>query len=233
MLNWRGLVDVESSEGLKMRLEIEHNLPDKWYFVEGVRSSTDFRKCFDQAIENPAPRLFNFIDIGANSGVISAIAIAKLQQKGIEARLIAVEPQTALMERLAANLSFNKADGAFSIFNCALSDKDGFVNFRIEASDHGKSKISDDPSATLRVPATPLSRIVELEGLTHIDFIKIDVEGHETRIFSEFFSNTPAEIWPAHVFAERTDGGLHDLMVSHGYRMEEIFAADAFFVRER
>jgi hypothetical protein len=68
-------------------------------------------------------------------------------------------------------------------FNCALSDKEGTTKYYIrDPKDGGGNGISgfpkDEGVPTIDVPTKTLDSF----GLTNINFIKIDVEGHELQV---------------------------------------------------
>lgn len=114
------------------------------------------------------------IDVGANVGLHS-VAMAQSM-----AFVLAVEPDPrnfmALMDTLQRHRTFN----VWPVCR-ALSDKEGMVEFR---SAGGQSRVGGTSSLydggaepSLELPACPLDRLTW--NLGRVDFIKIDVEGHE------------------------------------------------------
>ncbi|KIZ47031.1 MULTISPECIES: FkbM family methyltransferase [Rhodopseudomonas] len=113
----------------------------------------------------------NFIslDIGANIGVTSLIA-SRLQTKGI---VHAFEPAQSVYSVLKRNIERNKASNVVP-HNIALSDREGSAKF-IDASAYGHVSETEGHDVQL----TTVDNIVSSLDLPHVDFIKVDVEGHE------------------------------------------------------
>jgi len=120
------------------------------------------------------------IDVGANIGYFTVI-LSKLV--GSEGRVYAFEPTTKYCEILKRNIEAN------GIANCEV--------FQLGLSNKGQTVeiFNDEASATIHVPegmplgyretikVTTLNDFVGEHGLRKIDFIKIDVDGHEPLIF--------------------------------------------------
>jgi hypothetical protein len=47
-----------------------------------------------------------------------------------------------------------------------------------------------------------LQRILDDSGVTHVDALKIDVEGYEDRVLTGFFRSTPPSLWPRAIVIE-------------------------------
>ena len=73
-----------------------------------------------------------------------------------------------------------------------------------------------------RVHARRLQRILGDASVTHVDALKIDVEGYEDRVLTGFFRDAPETLWPRAIAIEhlsRNDWRQDCLadMVSRGY----------------
>ena len=122
------------------------------------------------------------LDVGANVGVL-AIGFAHVAPRG---RVIAVEPSPRAFPYLVRNL---EAAGlpAVDTLQVAASDASGTLEFvDVDWFSAGSFVKSESiPSeidilvANTKVPAEPLDSIVERLGLDRVDFVKLDVEGHE------------------------------------------------------
>jgi hypothetical protein len=67
-----------------------------------------------------------------------------------------------------------------------------------------------------------LERILGDAGVTHVDALKIDVEGFEDRVLTGFFAQAPRNLWPRAVVIEHLsrDEWQNDCiadMVARGY----------------
>jgi FkbM family methyltransferase len=161
-----------------------------------------------------------FVDVGANVGTY---AMVMARQVGAGGRVIAIEPHPVTHARLA----FNRSASGFtqvSLVAAAAGDTDGNVMIETDGDNLGASHIaSGEPSENaIRVPSLRLQRILEEAGISHIDALKIDVEGYEDRVLTGFFANAPRSLWPRAVVIEHLsrDEWLNDCiadMRARGY----------------
>ena len=121
------------------------------------------------------------IDVGAHKGAYSYFMARRVGQGG---RVLAIEPQARLAPRTAATL---RAAGLANVelVQAAASDRVGSVpmDYR-ESSTHGAALDGLAGSGVVRttVQAVTLDALVQSRGLSKVDFIKIDVEGHEQAV---------------------------------------------------
>jgi hypothetical protein len=54
----------------------------------------------------------------------------------------------------------------------------------------------------IKVPSLRLERILGDAGVNHVDALKIDVEGFEDRVLTNFFKQAPSSLWPRAVVIE-------------------------------
>lgn len=187
------------SFGARMRLYPYNNVAEKrilftpQYFDEAERRL--LRECLRDD--------FVFIDIGANIGGYTLFAAALA---GPRARILAIEPQPEIFERLVYNMRQN-AFGNMKALDCAVADCDGEIVLFVNTQNRGKTSMrtvhSDANGPQIRVPAKTLQTIVEEEGFAHIDVIKIDVMGAEDLILEPFFEALPPKLWPRLLVMER------------------------------
>jgi len=124
------------------------------------------------------------IDLGANAGYLSAVALDRVGKAG---RLIAVEAAPAHHEELQWIARLNPEHRVL-IEHCAAGDHDGEITLFL--NEHrgwhsilrGFNTASSPQVEEVRVPLRSLDTIVQREGLLQRDairLIKIDVEGAE------------------------------------------------------
>lgn len=141
-----------------------------------------------------------FIDIGANTGYYSLTAAA-----AGAARTVAIEPYPPTFERLQFNIATNGFGDRIDTVQCALGDHTGeAVLYVPEVGDVCSSRISEHAIAgnPVTVPLKPLADLLEEQSVTHIDAMKIDVEGMEDAVLLPFFAATPPERWPDLIIIE-------------------------------
>jgi len=119
-------------------------------------------------------------DIGANLGEYSIVAGHAVGPAG---RVIAVEPNPAVRERLARNVHINALTNV-TIVAAALSDANGRAELHVPDGDWGLGTL--DPLAAgdvFPVSTRMLDDVMTELALPGLDVIKIDAEGHEVSAF--------------------------------------------------
>lgn len=166
---------------------------------------------------------YTFIDVGANVGAY-ALFVAALAGRG--AKILAVEPQPVIFERLVYNISANP-DGCIKAVACALADREGDVTLFIDGNNHGESSVktmatTDSVNNSVKVPAKTLLTLLQEENIDHIDGLKIDIEGAEDLVLIPFFRDAPPSLWPKLLIIENGVGRWQtdciEVAKTHGYK---------------
>jgi len=116
------------------------------------------------------------IDIGAHIGYYT-VFFAKLV--GPTGTVYAFEADKDNFKLLEKNVGSRKN---VHLFNEAISDKDGFIDFyKIKSSTGCHSLIApqNDEFKKINIPTTTIDSFIEKHHLNKVDFIKIDIEGGE------------------------------------------------------
>ncbi|WP_188608557.1 FkbM family methyltransferase [Chelatococcus reniformis] len=165
---------------------------------------------------------FNFLDVGANVGAYSVFVAAKA---GPRARILSIEPQPDVFERLVFNVRQNQWPTVKAIA-CAVADKSGELTLFLDPDNSGESslKILGSSDATpIRVPAKTLHQLAYEERFEHIDAAKLDVEGAEDLILEPFFRTAPRSLYPKLIILEDGSGrwqiDLPKLIEDTGYKL--------------
>ena len=116
------------------------------------------------------------VDIGANIGV----TVQHFRNYG---KVYAVEPSQEHFEALKKNKEFNGWDNV-EIFNYAIADKDGKMTFTHNPSNLTCNSLVVDYKDGIKetVKTKSLMSFFKEAGITHVDFMKLDVEGGEDLI---------------------------------------------------
>jgi FkbM family methyltransferase len=163
------------------------------------------------------------VDVGANVGTY---ALPLARQVGAAGTVIAIEPHPVTSARLA----FNAAASGLSqvqIIAAAAAGSDGELMIQTDADNLGASHIvsNGNTGLTITVPSLRLQRILTDANVSHVDTLKIDVEGFEDRVLTTFFGDAPRSLWPGAVVIEHLsrndwkDDCLAD-MLARGYALK-------------
>ncbi len=141
-----------------------------------------------------------FVDVGANVGTY---AMPLARHVGASGKVIAIEPHPVTHARLA----FNRAASNFTqvvLVAAAAGSADGELMIETDGDNLGASHIVSGTrsSNAIRVPSLRLQRILDDAGASHVDALKIDVEGYEDRVLTGFFKQAPSSLWPRAVVIE-------------------------------
>ncbi|MGY2052455.1 FkbM family methyltransferase [Methylobacterium sp. JK268] len=209
-------LDVERF-GARMRLHPYNNNCEKKVLFTPQFFDPDERRLLAERLRPDCV----FLDVGANIGAYT-LFVAGLSGPG--ARILAVEPQPDIFDKLAYNIAQNPF-GTVKAVACAIADKAGELTLFVDQRNSGESSlkvVGTNEGAAIRVPAVTLLDLVTGEGLTRIDAIKLDVEGAEDLILEPFLRRAPRALHPSLIILEdgtdlwQTD--LSALLTSHGYR---------------
>jgi FkbM family methyltransferase len=210
-------LDVETL-GARMRLYPYNNVCEK-----RILFTPQFFDPEERAIlESRIGERFSFVDIGANVGAYTLFVAARA---GAAGRILAVEPQPEIFDRLAYNIRQNPF-GTVKAVACAVADKTGELTLFLDPSNKGESSVkvvSSTQTGSVRVPAVTLVDLLHQEGFSHVDAVKLDVEGAEDLILDPFFRDAPASLHPSLLIIE--DGrdqwqmDLPALLQRRGYRL--------------
>lgn len=209
-------LDIESL-GARMRLYPGNNVAEKNLLFTPQYFDPQERRLLAEKLGAD----FVFIDIGANVGGYALFAAA---QGGTRARVLAIEPQADVFERLVFNVRQN-AFANVKALECAVADRDGEITLFVDAANKGETSMrlvgTHGAGSAVRVPAKALGTIVADEGYDRIDAIKLDVEGAEDLILEAFFRDVAPRHWPRLLIVEDAPGrwaiDLPALIAAQGY----------------
>lgn len=123
-----------------------------------------------------------FVDVGANVGYYTWLAASLVEPSG---RVLAFEPDAYVYGKLEAVVAANHLS-CVACRKACLSDREGFLTLYVPPDSYGNRNSSVVPycegMTAVSVPATTLDHVFEIEGLSRIDLLKVDVEGHEVAV---------------------------------------------------
>ena len=223
-------LDVETL-GVRMRLYPYHNTCEKRLLFTPQYFDPDERNLLASRITPD----FVFVDVGANVGGYSLFVGALA---GPRSRILAIEPQPDIFERLIYNIQQNSLSMVKAL-DCAVADRPGEVTLFVSSKNSGESsmKIVDAEcyEDRIKVSAKTLRQVIEEEGYDHIDAIKIDTESAEDLILEPYLSSVPERLWPKLLLVEDNASSwsvdLSEILRGCGYR--EVLRTRLNFAWER
>jgi FkbM family methyltransferase len=132
------------------------------------------------------------LDVGANIGLYT-VPLARIAATK-HARVIAFEPLSRNLPRLRANIALNECGEFVEIIPIALSDRNGEASIELRedfanGSSTGTAVLvqENSPYTWATQETVQVSRLDDLWptlGLTRLDVVKADVDGHEAEFFA-------------------------------------------------
>lgn len=178
--------------GARMRLYPAHNVSEKNLLFTPHLFDPDERHVLAAAIADG----FTFVDIGANVGGYSLFAAALA---GPHARILAIEPQPDIFERLVYNVSQNPF-GTIKALECAVTDRDADITLFVDPANSGETSMrfvsQQGKALAVTVRSKALTTILADERWDRIDAMKVDVEGAEDLVLEPFFRDAEPTLWP-------------------------------------
>lgn len=174
------------------------------------------------------PRDSIALDVGANIGNHCRFFVPHFS------KVIAFEPHPMTATALKANTIRETNDGRVRIFAVGLSDTSGKVDFCFDRSNIGASRIvSSGNESSTQVEVTTLDSLIDDLDPSKVSFIKIDVEGHESKVIGgaiDFLSKSDAIVATEGWYKTYPHIGQHveSLLSSLGYKHFYIPAEQRF-----
>lgn len=145
-----------------------------------------FKSHYFVELKNKKPVIF---DCGANIGVASVF----FKWMYPESEIFAFEPDKNTFELLKKNIIQNRLENV-SLFNFALTDKEGKIDFFTDSLKQGSLTMSENSGRTpsdqkILVDSACLSGIIRKKSVERIDLIKMDIEGSEKKVMEDLYKN--------------------------------------------
>ncbi len=210
--------DIETW-GVKMRLDPSRNVAEKRLLFAPSRFDIKEREYLAAHLKSGDV----FIDIGANIGGYSMWAAKCVGQSG---KVLALEPQPKVLERLRTNAIFNE-DLPITIVPIAAGETKSIMQMSISAENDGEGSLArtNQSGGFIEVEVLPLVDILAANDIIRVDGLKIDVEGFEETVLLPFFAKANKILWPKMIILEKGDGEWKTDLKGHllkiGYSLKD------------
>jgi FkbM family methyltransferase len=208
--------DIET-DGLRFRCRANDN-GGEMIVINGRKLRR--RAELQQVVANLAPG-DTFVDAGANFGMFVLYGAKAVGPTG---RVIAIEPNPKLVERMRFNVTANEFANV-AVAPVALGPEPGQAELHIPSTEQDRASLLPvrGQDATLSVDVQPLATVLAAHGVSRVDVLKIDIEGYEDRALIPFFASAPKAVWPRRVLIERNGHLWQQDCIAHmltlGYRV--------------
>ena len=164
------------------------------------------------------------LEIGANAGLVSYYLSQYFD------RIIALEPSTEHFENLSKMLEFNKITNVKAIKKAIFTESGKFPfggppQNKTMRSLHMATWENGKPIE--EVEAISLPDLFEQEKIDHVDFMKVDIEGNETELFSSRSFSAVADkidmiLTEVHAWSGRNNNQLLEALKENGFEVSRI-----------
>jgi FkbM family methyltransferase len=173
-----------------------------------------------------------FFDIGANMGIYTQM-VASSFDKIKNSTIIAIEPDPLNCFRIKQNLRLleKKIPNIFNLVKiekCGVgeSNKEMYLN-KSYGPANGKV-IESYENNSIKIKVKTLLEIIEVNKISHITNLKIDIEGYEDKALLPFFKNANKDLYPKNIVIEYfLNRSILDYLKSIGYKISFINKVNA------
>lgn len=234
MSGGRSIADIEVFPGQNARVHLRDNRCEKRVFAGSRSWDIEEREAIREAVRTaPAGRDVVFVDAGANAGLYTLSVLADGDATGRDVTAVAIEPDTENRRRLVFNLSASAAN-AVTVLPYALGAEEGEASLVQPDGNRGEVKVSETGGGDM-IRLRPLEAAFGEAGLTHVDIMKMDIEGFEELVLNAFFADAPRNLWPRMILLETRhdaslDEGASGLCLRQGYEVAQTMRQNAVLV---
>ena len=159
-----------------------------------------------------------FVDIGCNIGLYS-LPLARVA--GPAGTVVAIDANAQMMERLNFNAQASDLANVLPVHS-AVGAHAARVDLRIRRDDAAIVSVVETDTGGVRM--RPLADILADAGLTRVDALKIDIEGHEDAALVPYLDSASPRMRPRRIVIEKIGAqedypGCTAAFARHGYRL--------------
>ena len=216
-----GPLDIHVADGVNARLFPSSNRCEKRAYAGVHIWDTEERASLTQAVRGHSEdRPFVFLDVGANVGLYSLFLDAAARSEGKSTQIIAVEPDEENRDRLTFNCSASTCNAI--IEPIGISDTPGVGHLTPAKENRGAVAIVDDGTG-VEVKLETLAELIERHQLSHVDAMKLDIEGRDEAALRALLKQAPSSVWPRLIIIELSNKGQNsiiDHLIENGYQLQ-------------
>lgn len=162
--------------GIKYDLDLSHTVMWRIY-SRGIYEANTARHLVKMLRRGAFGKAPVFLDIGANIGAYSLL-VAKLDP---ESQVHSFEPNPAALDTLRNNIALNAVDN-IQVHAVGLSNEEATCRLYNESMAQASLHRMGQHGDYIEIQVRPLDEVLDDIGVSRVDLIKIDVEGHEAAV---------------------------------------------------
>jgi len=199
-------IDAEIFPGIRARLRPGTNRCEKRVLTGAQFYDHQERAALAAALRESESDPFVFVDLGANVGLYSLWMVASARTAGRKLQVLAVEPDPVTRARLLANLAASGADNV-TVAPVAVGAEAGRGTIVEHGNNRGENQVATgDAAGDEGFEILPLHQICDRYGVSRIDAMKVDLEGHDEAALRGMFETAPEALWPRTLIVEAGKG---------------------------
>lgn len=161
------------------------------------------RQALSDAVAGSTADPFVFLDLGANVGFYGLWIVDQARWNGRSASVVAVEPDDVTRDRLEANIAASDACDAFIVESCGIGESRGSATMVRDSRNRGANRIDlEGEGDGAHFEVIPIADLCARHGITRVDALKIDIEGHDLPALRGLFASERTEIFPKLIVVE-------------------------------
>lgn len=174
-----------------------------------------------------------FVDVGANIGIYSLIASRIVGNQG---RVISIEADPYSSGKLRNNVSRNRINN-IKIQQFGVSDRNETLSLHQQMTGNRGGSTFVGSGDGVKVDCRPLLEILDMENVSQVAALKIDIEGFEEKVLRAFFREANRSLYPRLIIAECnpayvSDDQLVNFLIEIGYSLKKKSGLNHIWVLE-
>ena len=220
-------------EGAALRCFLTDNISERGFVFMPWRFDFDERAFLLSHLPSDGV----FVDVGANVGIYSCLALTVLKDKG---RVVAIEPNPPVAERLAFNLAatanHNHSRCQITSLQKGVSNQAGSFSLFLDQSNLGASSLKGGGETEIQITCLPLLDLLSDNDIKHVDAMKVDIEGAEDLALVPFLEYADEPLLPQVLIFENNQNqwqlDVMSALKSRGYELHKQTRMNYIFTRK-